>query len=147
MKCAKLVMFFALALLVTTSSAARLVKSKLGDINVTSEKGGGKVVCTASFNDELSIVKEADTEVLVKGRCGQGWVAKSKVEYVAAGPGDKVYNMSEFNVQAWIDNPTGIFVLDDDVTDFEGVTIDRDFREYLTYTIDREQTEMHNGEN
>jgi hypothetical protein len=85
--------------------------------------------------------------VLVKGRCGQGWVAKSKVEYVAAGPGDKVYNMSEFNVQAWIDNPTGIFVLDDDVTDFEGVTIDRDFREYLTYTIDREQTEMHNGEN
>ena len=92
-------------------------------------------------------MKEADTEVLVKGRCGQGWVAKSKVEYVAAGPGDKVYNMSEFNVQAWIDNPTGIFVLDDDVTDFEGVTIDRDFREYLTYTIDREQTEMHNGEN
>ena len=147
MKCAKLVMFFALALLVTTSSAARLVKSKLGDIDVTSEKGGGKVVCTASFNDELSIVKEADTEVLVKGRCGQGWVAKSKVEYVAGGPGDKVYNMSEFNVQAWIDNPTGIFVLDDDVTDFEGVTIDRDFREYLTYTIDREQTEMHNGEN
>ena len=56
MKCAKLVMFFALALLVTTSSAARLVKSKLGDIDVTSEKGGGKVVCTASFNDELSIV-------------------------------------------------------------------------------------------
>jgi hypothetical protein len=33
------------------------------------------------------------------------------------------------------------------VTDFEGVTIDRDFKEYLTYTIDREQTEMHNGEN
>ena len=93
MKCAKLVMFFALALLVTTSSAARLVKSKLGDIDVTSEKGGGKVVCTASFNDELTIVR------------------------------------------------------DDDVTDFEGVTIDRDFREYLTYTIDREQTEMHNGEN
>ena len=106
MKCAKLVMFFALALLVTTSSAARLVKSKLGDIDVTSAKGGGKVVWTASFNDELSIVKEADTEVLVKGCCGQGWVAKSKVEYVAARPGDKVYNMSEFNVQAWIDNPT-----------------------------------------
>ena len=35
----------------------------------------------------------------------------------------------------------------DEVEDFEGVTIDRDFKEYLTYTIDREQTEMHNGEN
>ena len=147
MKCAKLIMFIALAFLVAESFGARLVKSKLGDIDVTSEKGGGKVVCTVSFNDELSIVKEADTEVLVKGRCGQGWVAKSKIEYVAAGPGDKVYNMSEFNVQAWIDNPTGIFVLEDGAADFDGVTIDRDFREYLTYTMDREQTEMHNGEN
>lgn len=147
MKCAKLIMFIALAFLVTESFGARLVKSKLGDIDVTSEKGGGKVVCTASFNDELTIVRDSGTEVLVKGRCGQGWVAKSKVEYVAAGPGDKVYNMSEFNVQAWIDNPTGIFVLEDDAADFDGVTIDRDFREYLTYTMDREQTEMHNGEN
>ena len=147
MKCAKLILFIALAFLVTESFGARLVKSKLGDIDVTSEKGGGKVVCTASFNDELTIVKDSGTEVLVKGRCGQGWVAKSKVEYVAAGPGDKVYNMSEFNVQAWIDNPTGIFVLEDDAADFDGVTIDRDFREYLTYTMDREQTEMHNGEN
>ena len=147
MKCAKLIMFIALAFLVTESFGARLVKSKLGDIDVTSEKGGGKVVCTASFNDELTIVRDSGTEVLVKGRCGQGWVAKSKVEYVAAGPGDKVYNMSEFNVQAWIDNPTGIFVLEDDAANFDGVTIDRDFREYLTYTMDREQTEMHNGEN
>ena len=147
MKCAKLIMFIALAFLVTESFGARLVKSKLGDIDVTSEKGGGKVVCTASFNDELTIVRDSGTEVLVKGRCRQGWVAKSKVEYVAAGPGDKVYNMSEFNVQAWIDNPTGIFVLEDDAADFDGVTIDRDFREYLTYTMDREQTEMHNGEN
>ena len=147
MKCAKLILFIALAFLVTESFGAKLVKSKLGDIDVTSEKGGGKVVCTASFNDELSIVKEADTEVLVKGRCGQGWVAKSKVEYVAAGPGDKVYNMSEFNVQAWIDNPTGIFVLEDDAADFDGVSIDRDFKEYLTYTMDREQTEMQHGEN
>ena len=147
MKCAKLILFIALAFFVTESFGARLVKSKLGDIDVTSEKGGGKVVCTASFNDELTIVKDSGTEVLVKGRCGQGWVAKSKVEYVAAGPGDKVYNMSEFNVQAWIDNPTGIFVLEDDAADFDGVTIDRDFREYLTYTMDREQTEMHNGEN
>ena len=147
MKCAKLILFIALAFLVTESFGAKLVKSKLGDIDVTSEKGGGKVVCTVSFNDELTIVKDSGTEVLVKGRCGQGWVAKSKVEYVAADPGDKVYNMSEFNVQAWIDNPTGIFVLEDDAADFDGVSIDRDFKEYLTYTMDREQTEMRNGEN
>ena len=31
--------------------------------------------------------------------------------------------------------------------DFDGVNIDRDFKEYLTYTMDREETEMRHGEN
>lgn len=147
MKYAKWMMFIALALLVTNSFGARLVKSKLGDIDVTSEKGGSHVVCTAHFNDELTILKEAETDVLVKGRCGQGWVAKSKVEYVAKGPGDKTLTFQEFDVHAWIDNPTSFDIFSDNVEDFEGVTIDRDFREYLTFTVDREQTEMRNGEN
>lgn len=147
MKRVKLMLFVILALLVTTSFAARKVKSKMGDIDVMAQKGGGAVVCTAHFNDELTILKESDTEVLVKGSCGQGWVAKSKLEYVAKGPGDKILVIDEYNIQNWIDNQSVFDVHIDDVADFDGVTIDRDFREYLTYTIDREQTEMHNGEN
>ena len=147
MKRVKLMLFVILALLVTTSFAARKVKSKMGDIDVMAQKGGGAVVCTARFNDELTILKESDTEVLVKGSCGQGWVAKSKLEYVAKGPGDKILVIDEYNIQNWIDNQSVFDVHIDDVADFDGVTIDRDFREYLTYTIDREQTEMHNGEN
>lgn len=147
MKSVKVMLFVMLAVLVSTSFAARKVKSKLGDIDVTAQKGGGAVVCTAHFNDELTILKDSDTEVLVKGSCGQGWVAKSKLEYVAQGPGDKTVTFDEFNIQAWIDNQSVFDVHIDNVEDFEGVTIDRDFREYLTYTIDREQTEMHNGEN
>lgn len=136
-----------LAVLVSTSFAARKVKSKLGDIDVTAQKGGGAIVCTAHFNDELTILKDSDTEVLVKGSCGQGWVAKSKLEYVAQGPRDNTITIENFDIQAWIDNQSVFDVHIDNVEDFEGVTIDRDFREYLTYTIDREQTEMHNGEN
>ena len=147
MKRVKLMLFVILALLVTTSFAARKVKSKMGDIDVMAQKGGGAVVCTAHFNDELTILKESDTEVLVKGSCGQGWVAKSKLEYVAKGPGDKILVIDEYNIQNWIDNQSVFDVHIDDVADFDGVTINRDFREYLTYTIDREQTEMHNGEN
>ena len=147
MKRVKLMLFVILALLVATSFAARKVKSKMGDIDVMAQKGGGAVVCTAHFNDELTILKESDTEVLVKGSCGQGWVAKSKLEYVAKGPGDKILVIDEYNIQNWIDNQSVFDVHIDDVADFDGVTIDRDFREYLTYTIDREQTEMHNGEN
>ena len=86
----KKVLFVALSLMVAAAFAApNKVKSKLGDIDLTKEKGGGSVVCTAGFNDELTIVKDGDTEVLVKGNCGQGWVAKSKVEYVAQAAGDK----------------------------------------------------------
>ena len=147
MKRVKLMLFIILALLVATSFAARKVKSKAGDIDVTSEKGGGKVVCTAHFNDELTILKNADMDVLVKGECGQGWVAKSKVEYVAQAAGDRSITIENFDIQAWIDNLSVYDVHVDEVEDFEGVTIDRDFKEYLTYTIDREQTEMHNGEN
>ena len=135
-----------LAFMVTTSFAARIVKSKLGDIEVTNAKDGGKVFCTAEFNDELTIVKEAETKVLVKGRCGMGWVDKSKVEYVAKAQ-DKVIIFDEIPLLDWHDNPMGTGILIDDIEDVDIAQIDRDFKEYLTYTMDREQTEIRNGEN
>ena len=146
MKNFKIMAAVMLALMVTTSFAARTVKSKLGDIEVTNAKDGGKVVCTAEFNDELTIVKEAETKVLIKGRCGMGWVDKSKVEYVAKAQ-DKVIIFDEIPLLDWHDNPMGTGILIDDIEDFDIAQIDRDFKEYLTYTMDREQTEIRNGEN
>lgn len=146
MKTLKFITTVMLAFMVTTSFAARIVKSKLGDIEVTNAKDGGEVVCTAEFNDELTIVKEAKTKVLVKGRCGMGWVDKSKVEYVAKAQ-DKVIIFDEIPLLDWHDNPMGTGILIDDIEDFDIAQIDRDFKEYLTYTMDREQTEIRNGEN
>ena len=146
MKTLKFITGVMLAFMVTTSFAARIVKSKLGDIEVTNAKDGGKVVCTAEFNDELTIVKEAETKVLIKGRCGMGWVDKSKVEYVAKAQ-DKVIIFDEIPLLDWPDNPMGTGILIDDIEDFDIAQIDRDFKEYLTYTMDREQTEIRNGEN
>ena len=146
MKNLKFITAVMLAFMVTTSFAARIVKSKLGDIEVTNAKDGGKVFCTAEFNDELTIVKEAETKVLVKGRCGMGWVDKSKVEYVAKAQ-DKVIIFDEIPLLDWHDNPMGTGILIDDIEDFDIAQIDRDFKEYLTYTMDREQTEIRNGEN
>ena len=128
MKTAKLMMFLALSVLVSSSFAARQVKSKLGDINVTSDKGGGKVVCTAGFNDALTIVREADTEVLVKGSCGQGWVEKSKIEYIAKAPGDKSMTFDAVGVLGWADNRELIDILSGHYNDDPEVEIDRDFR-------------------
>ncbi|SMG24387.1 hypothetical protein [Fibrobacter sp. UWB13] len=146
MKTLKFITAVMLAFMVTTSFAARIVKSKLGDIEVTNAKDGGKVFCTAEFNDELTIVKEAETKVLVKGRCGMGWVDKSKVEYVAKAQ-DKVIIFDEIPLLDWHDNPMVTGILIDDIEDFDIAQIDRDFKEYLTYTMDREQTEIRNGEN
>ena len=146
MKTLKFITAVMLAFMVTTSFATRIVKSKLGDIDVTNAKDGGEVVCTAEFNDELTIVKEAETKVLVKGRCGMGWVDKSKVEYVAKAQ-DKVIIFDEIPLLDWHDNPMGTGILIDDIEDFDIAQIDRDFKEYLTYTMDREQTEIRNGEN
>ncbi len=146
MKTLKFITAVMLAFMVTTSFAARIVKSKLGDIEVTNAKDGGKVFCTAEFNDELTIIKEAETKVLVKGRCGMGWVDKSKVEYVAKAQ-DKVIIFDEIPLLDWHDNPMGTGILIDDIENFDIAQIDRDFKEYLTYTMDREQTEIRNGEN
>lgn len=147
MKNVKLTALAALAFMVSASFGAELVKSKRGDIDVTSEKDGGRVICTANFNDELTILKKSDTAVLIKGKCGQGWVAKSKLEYVAKGPGDKSMILDNIGIWAPADNPMIASVFYDDVDDLEKVEINRDFREYLAYTMDREQTEMKNGEN
>lgn len=146
MKTLKYTVFMVLAMMITMSFASKMVKSKMGELDIMAQHGGDKVLCTAHFNDELTLIKEIASEALVRGNC-QGWVSKSKIEYVAKPEGDKSIDIDNFDITAWIDNRTGVFVLENDVEDFEGVTIDRDFREYLTYTIDREQTEMRNGEN
>ena len=116
-------------------------------MDLTKEKGGGSVVCTAGFNDDMKIVKDGDDAVLVKAACGQGWVAKSAVEYVVAAAGDKSLKLEGVDVVGWLDNPSAVFVLEQDAADFDGVNIDRDFKEYLQHTMDREQVEMHNNEN
>lgn len=146
MKTLKVTMFILLAMLVNMSFASRMVKSKMGDIDIMATQGGNEVLCTMGFNAELVLIKEAKTDALVKGDC-TGWVAKSKIEYVAQAAGNTSINIDDVNIVDWIDNRNAIVILEDNTEDFGGVTIDRDFREYLTYTIDREQTEMRNGDN
>lgn len=51
------------------------------------------------------------------------------------------------NVLGWTDNRELIDVFGGYVNEAPEVEIERDFREYLTYTMDREQVEMRNGEN
>ncbi len=146
MKTLKLTTLILLAMLVNMSFASRMVKSKLGDIDIMAKRGGNEILCTMGFNSELALIKEVESDALVKGDC-TGWVAKSKIEYVAQAAGDKTFTIDNVDIIDWVDNKNLYNVFNNQIEDFEGVTIDRDFKEYLTYTIDREQTEMKNGEN
>lgn len=128
------------------SFASQMVKSKRGDLDILAQRGGEKVICTAHFADELTLLKEVEADAFVKAADCKGWVAKEKIEKVAKAAGDNSYTLENYDVNAWV-NETGVFVLQDNFEDFETVTIDRDFKEYLTYTMDREQTEMRHGEN
>lgn len=138
---------FAVAASFAQGKATNKVKSKRGDVSLTDAAGGGKVVCQASFNDEMTIVKKQDSYVLVKSSCGQGWVNNGDVEVVMAGGGDKGMKMETVDVAGWMDNPSAVFVLDQDAAGFDGININRDFNDYLKNTVDREQTEMRNQEN
>ena len=144
----KKILFCLLALMVVAAMAApKSVKSKRGDIDLTKTKGGSDVVCTAGFSDELRIVKDEGEYVLVKGSCGGGWVGKGAGECVAKAEGDEAMSLEGVDVVGWLDNPSAVFVLDADAAEFDGVNIDRNFKEYLTHTMDRETMEMQNNEN
>jgi hypothetical protein len=130
----------------SAQKATNKVKSKRGDLNLTEASGGGKTVCTATFSDEMTIIKQQDSYTLVKGPC-QGWVSSADIEKVVQGPGDKGMKIETVDISGWMDNPSAVFVLDQDAGSFEGINIDRNFNEYLKNTVDREQTEMRNQEN
>lgn len=148
----KRMLVIALALTVAAFAAGaktNKVKSKVGSVQLMKAEGGSDAACTADFNDELVIVKEDNGSALVKlGRANcQGWVKFSDVEYVAQAAGDKSMHLEGVDVVGWLDNPSAVFVLENDGADFGGVNINRDFREYLQNTEDREQVETKHQEN
>ncbi|NLB63782.1 MAG: hypothetical protein GX801_06715 [Fibrobacter sp.] len=138
-----------LLLLVSFSSAQRTVKSKQGNIDITKSAGGDNIVCTANFSDELTLLKQDGDYALVRlqrDNC-QGWVFYRDVEFVAKAAGDKSMSLDGVDVVGWLDNPAAVFVLENDAADMAGVDINRDFREYLQHTLDREKIEARNQEN
>jgi ABC-type glycerol-3-phosphate transport system substrate-binding protein len=71
--------------------------------------------------------------------------AKSKKD--EASPSDTKMKLEAVDVTGWIDDPSSVFVLEMRQADFEGITITRNFNDFLVNTLDREQTEMRNQEN
>jgi hypothetical protein len=135
-----------LLLLVATASFAQ-IKSKRGPVALTQSKDGGGVVCSAPFGEEMNLLKQEGNFVLVKANCGQGWTNVDQIEKVGRGAGDKALAFEDVDIIGWMDDPSAIFILDNTMEEADGVDLNRNFREMLTHTQDRERIEMKNGEN
>ena len=135
---------FLIVALLASVSFAQKARAKAGSIDLKSSPGGSKVVCTAS--DDFTVVTKKETHAQVKSECGTGWVEVSKIEYIKKG-GDKAMEFENVDIVGWIDNPSAVFVLENNTDEVEGVNLERNFKEYLKNTMDKEQIEMKNQDN
>lgn len=135
------------ALLFAVAAVAAPVQSKKGPLELTKDSDGGSVVCTADASETMEVLKKSGTAVLVKASCGQGWAQNSEVNYVKATGTDKSMTLDDVDIVGWLDNPTAVFVLDNNYEAADGVNLNRDFKEYLVYTMDKERIEERHQEN
>lgn len=83
---------------------------------------------------------------LVKAFHCNGWTENAKIEKVKQA-GDKNVVIKTIEVERWLSDPGDVFVLGADAAEWGGIEINRDFKDHLVYTMDRERTEMRNMEN
>ena len=137
----------ALALVSAAVAFSAPVMSKKGPLELTKDADGSGSVCTVDASEQMEVLKDGGTAVLVNASCGQGWLQKNEVQYVKAAAGDKSMQLEDVDIVGWLDNPTAVFVLDNNYEDVEGVNLNRDFKEYLTHTMDKERIEERHDEN
>ena len=53
------------------------VKSKRGTLELTKTMGGSDVACAVDFNDVLTVIKQDNVDVLVKGKCSWAKAAEA----------------------------------------------------------------------
>lgn len=124
------------------------VKSKKGPLDLMSAPGGGDKVCELAFNVPADVVKTEGTFSLIKAPCGQGYVPTASIAIVkSAGAGGKSINLDEVDIMGWMDDPSAVFVLDQSTADDDGINMNRNFKDLVNKTEDRERTEFRNGEN
>lgn len=128
------------------ANAPETVSSKKGNIDLLRQPGG-EVLCTASFGEEMSVRGRQGAGVLVEAQCGRGWVQVNQVQGVAAPAKDKSIILSGVDVWGHNDLTYLTNVFNDQMISPPEVQIQRDFRDFLTHTIDRESQERHHGEN
>jgi hypothetical protein len=135
------------ALTVVSFAMPDRVKSKSGDLAIMKVAGSSEVICSAPFQEELQLLKQEADYALVKAICAKGWVPVAAIEALAAPAKNKSFVIDDYSVFGHTDNPGSVIVLENYLDPAVMVKIDRDFRDLLVQTVDRESVERSHEEN
>ena len=120
------------------------VTSKQGSVELRTTDG--KILCNAPFGEEMRLLDQKDDLALVQALCAKGWVESSKIQRVVAARKSSM-TFNDFDINAYTDLLRLQNTFNDNLTDPPEVVLDRNFRDFLTNTVDREKQERAHGEN
>jgi len=126
--------------------AGTTVKSKQGELNLLRSPGGDDVICTSTAQETMRLLSKKDMWSMVEAWCGKGWVQNAMLLQLQETK-DKDINLEEYVVNHWADNPGLTAILELEDNPWAEVAMNRDFRDMLTQTLDRETMERSNSEN
>jgi len=141
----KLVTIIALASMVPFAATVEKVTSKQGGVDLR-RTIDGEIICTAPFGEEMQLLKREGNSAFVKALCAKGWVPTEQVQKVV-GAKSKSIELGPVSIDGSTDNNYLQNIFNTNLIDPPEVEIKRDFRDFLTHTVDRESQERAHGEN
>ncbi len=140
-------------------ATSALAKSKTESIEVTRVKAGGATVykeesggtadkvMDLKAGEDVQLLQEGKARSLIKTSGSiKGWVDNSTIEKMKISSGG-VHNLKDIEVQGWLDNPTAVYILDNQNPDVNALPLDRNFSNDIVEKKDREEVERSYDEN
>lgn len=121
-----------------------LVTSKQGSVELRTVSGD--IICNAPFGEQMRLLDQKDDLALVQALCAKGWVESGKIQRVAATKNTS-FTTDDVTVKGYTDLYRLQNTFNDNQIPEPEITLDRNFRDFLTNTVDREKQERAHGEN
>jgi hypothetical protein len=140
-------LFLGLLLFMTLAShAARMVQSKSGPLDLLRAPASPEIVCTAGSQEEMLLKSQQPEWSFLQAYCGNGWALNELITEIRSAK-DQSMVLGTHTITAPLDLQRLVNILMSENSPVVETEINRDFREYLVYTIDKEATERKNHEN
>ena len=139
-----------LSLLATGAFAAGQLISSGGDVPLYAHAKRAvyeKAVYTAASTETFAEVTRQGAMTQVRTKDGQElWAESRALKQFNAATGANM-DLGSGKIDGYLDNPTAVYILQEDANAMAGLQLDRSFLEAVQGNMDREATERKNSEN